>query len=81
MSLEDGHLESLQLKPFSHSHYEHVHFLQLQTTIDSVNSARHKKGLPNINFSIPNVTRLNMSDIRCAIVGHFNIDTSIHTTT
>ena len=51
MSLEDSHLESVQLIPFSLSHYEHL--LQLQSTIDSVNSARHKKGLPNINFSIP----------------------------
>ena len=51
MSLKDCHLESFKLIPFlsySLSLYERP--LQLQTAIDSVNSARHKKGLPNIHF-------------------------------
>ena len=46
MALEDSHLESLQFASF----YERP--LQLQTAIDSINSARHKKGLPNIHFTI-----------------------------
>ena len=59
LSLEDSHLESFELIPvfsFTRSLGAYIHSLQLQTAIDSVNSARHKKGLPNIHFTIPRLT-------------------------
>ena len=59
MSLEDSHLESFELIPLlssSRSQYHDEHPLQLQTAIDSVNLARHKKGLHNIHFKIPGLT-------------------------
>ena len=51
MSLEDSHLDSLQLS-YSRCSAGYIFFIQLQTAIDSVNSARHKKGLQNIHFKI-----------------------------
>ena len=57
LSLEDSHLESFELIPvFSYKSSLSIHPLRLQTAIDSVNSARHKKGLPNIHFEIPGLT-------------------------
>ena len=57
LSLEDSHLESFELIPyFSSTRSPNIHPLQLQAAIDSVNSARHKKGLPSIHFKIPGLT-------------------------
>ena len=59
MSLEDSHLELFELIPLlssCRSQYHDEHPLQLQTAIDSVNLARHKKGLHSIHFKIPGLT-------------------------
>ena len=52
MSLEDSHLESLELSSSCCLPRYMKFSIQLQTAIDSVNSARHKKGLQNIHFNI-----------------------------
>ena len=50
LSLEDSHVEILKFGVPEPSDYGCT--LEFQTTVDLVNSARRKKGLPDINFSL-----------------------------
>ena len=51
LSLEDSHLKSFELRVPPPSLYGYQCSFEFQTAVDSINSARHQKGLPNITFS------------------------------
>lgn len=58
LSLEDSHLESFQLIILNESS-RFRDSLQIKTAVDSVNSARYKKGLPSISFSFDSELKIN----------------------